>query len=477
MSQKKQKNKKRSYLLTLFLAGSFSLSIGFRFLGFYHLSTPCKLGLILYLLLLLSIVIRCAVLPWLKKLIPDQHRLLWALGGSVVLGSLFFLLVDYRITPLRTVHHLTIENPQAESSLLLEDILLPGDQRVELAAAFPDAVVESDKLILSPGGVLEYDIEMTGGLTLDLSAPDGPLQPEILWDKTRLKPNIPAGQTIHFALDGASWGNPSPVYRLLGATNIAADVVSVGVIAFLVCALGLALFQNRQIAPPELVLRPAFAAVLVINLSLVVAGALIYHFAGVFDWTYDVLFAAGGILLGRLLIDGKIRRYLFAAAVVLVLGIVANLYFWRFPPNPPLLYLQPRSDNSFAFLADRIGATNSTYLSIGYYPYLRESTLHISQSLYDELMLQTYRLKALNQLADIKILDYQSTLTDDQVETLLGMGKWQSWPNRTGGTFHLQTHTAGSGASYCFFSDGMDYLIIPMAFLTESGVLDVSICE
>jgi len=163
--------------------------------------------------------------------------------------------------------------------------------------------------------------------------------------------------------------------------------------------------------------------------------------------------------------------------MIFLAGILVNIFFYIRPPHDLHQRIQYRPDNSFEFLADRIGARNATYLSIGYYQYLREAKLIITESLYETLLLDSGRLGQLNQLEDFTFREYNHELDSSQVDMLLSSGDWKVWPNRTGGTYYLLPGVSKPGDTYVFFSSGLKFFILPFEFIQDFGVIDVSVFD
>lgn len=468
-------------LIILALVGSVAFTLLTRVFSFFTLLHGLKVLYFAFIFLaLLAVVVRFLRGPLMAKAAP-LRKVLLSLALAIVATVGLLLLVDYRRVPVRTTHQLSLTNLSDTSRIMIESLTLPGDEQLDFAATFPDRDIQRGQLILQPGETISYSREMVGGVTLEVRAEDSSASFVVEWDGVSQN-YVMEGEyePIHISLNGASWGVPSLPYRLLGYASILSDGVSVfgGIFIFLLLILpGKAVADESAARSDWAEWLGPFTRAILINLVILIVAIL---YAARFDehvWLLALLFCAGGLIFLRDLTRVK-PQWLFSVVLVLLLsGSAVNGYFWINPPHELHQIIQKRPDNSFAYLADRIGAKNATYLSIGYYQYLRGSTLVITPPLYEELQLDEGRLRALNQLDGFVFSDYQDQLTDSQAQALLNDGEWEVWPNRTGGEYYLLPEISAPGDTYYFFSHGLQYFLIPQNAIQDIGDIYVSIFD
>jgi len=468
-------------ILLIALTGFLAFSIMTRVFSFFTLPHLIKAIVLLYLVLVLGLLIFRFVRPSILAQFQDRKAFLTAISIAAVLTLTLFLLIDYRMVPIRTTHTLQITNPSDSSRVAIYEIHMPGDELLSFSESFPQQRIEDDHLILAPGETLSYSREMVGGIQFDAEASGLPARIVVTWDGVAREYSFDGENiVIDVKLDGSSWGVPSLPYRILGLVSILSDwVVIFG--GSLILTLLLWPWKNRVRSSNANAFRIEFldhlSLSIILNSIIVVLGGLYAFFFNGQTNILLLLFLTGVLLYLRDLVKFK-RQWIYVLTIgLLTIGIMVNGYFWIYPPHDLHQTIINRPYNSFAYLADRIGASNATYLSIGYYQYLREAHLIIPESLYEELQLSEGRLQALNQLRDFTFRDYDHELTDDQVVSLFYEGEWEVWPNRTGGEYYLLPDISRPGDTYYFFSHGLKYFLVPQAYIQESGVIDVSISD
>jgi hypothetical protein len=469
-------------LLLLALSVSLALSLTMRVFGFYTLPHAHKLIIVGYLALVLAMAFFRFAKPGIVKRSGRKGHHVMAIGVAVLATLFFFILVRYHIAPLRTTHVLKIQNNSSSPEVSVWEIVLPGEESLDLSDTFGVDWISDNRLLIPSGGSIDYSREMAGGVTVRLGAMDWPAQAEVVWDDLEYEVAWEDdGDAVALQLPGWTWGSPSLPYRVFGFLNIAADIVSVFGLALLAGFLFLP-FPEQEGEQGRIVLDDpllkAFTLSIIVNLIILV-GALIY--AGFFRVELSILMLLIGIGILFFLRDlarSNRKWLLWTVMAVLVIGIAVNGYFYLNPPHELHQTLLYRPYNSFEYLADRIGALNPTYLSIGYYQYLRGSTLVIAEPLYEELDLQEGRLRQLNRLQDFRYQDYAYQLSDSEAEALLSQGEWSTWPNRLGGgEYYLLPEASGPGETYYFFSHGQQYFLIPLDLIEDLGVIDVPLSD
>lgn len=466
------------HLLLLVLSASLALSLTMRVFGFYAMPHTLKLVTAGYLALVLAMVFFRFARPGIVVRLGRRGHNVMSVGAAVLATLLFFILVGYHIAPIRTTHSLEIQNTSSSSEVSVWEIVLPGEVLLDLPGTFGVDQLSDDRLLIPPGASIDYSREMAGGVTVRLGAMGWPAQAKVVWDgivyDVAWEDN---GDAIAFDLPGWTWGAPSLSYRVFGFLNIVTDVISVFGLTLLAAFLFLP-FPEQEGEQRHIVLadRPLRAFTLSITTNLIILiGAIIY--AGFFQTELSVLmlfFGIGVLLFLRDLARSHRKWLLWVVIGMLAIGIAVNGYFYINPPHELHETLLYRPYDTFVYLADRIGALNPTYLSIGYYQYLRNSTLIIAKPLYEELDLQEGRLRQLNRLQDFQYQDYDYQLSDLDVEALLSLGEWFTWPNRLGGgEYYLLPEVSAPGDTYYFFSHGQQYFLIPLGLIEDTGVIDV----
>ena len=400
---------------------------------------------------------------------------------SLLVIILLFFTFAYTPPPIRTTHTLQISNNSDSAEILIDEFMLPGDNPLNLQEAFPVQNVQNDQLILAPGDSVTYVREMVGGIQFDAEALGAPASLIIVWDGSEKSYEFEKqNDVIDIIVDGSSWGSPSLPYRILGILSVISDWVSVFGVVFI---LFLLIFPRKEKPAPE----PGYSKTVVILDSLsrsIILNALLLVVAGIYAFFFEgkhffvlIIFAIGILYFLRDL-AGHHRQWIYAISLTIILaGILANGYIWINPTHDLHQVITYRPDNAFAYLADRIGARNATYLSIGYYRYLREARLVITEPLYEELQLDTGRLNQLNKLREVSFHEYPHELSTSQVSEIMQIGEWEVWPNRTGGDYYLLPEISAFGDTFYFFSHDLQYFLIPESFIQNSGVIDVSFSD
>ena len=468
-------------IMLVIMIFSLSFSILVRVFSFFALPHLLKIVFYLYTSSLLFLIyFRYLRHSLLDKLIIGKKSI-FAFLMTLVLVPGLFIIVDYTPAPIRTSHTLQISNNSDSAEILIDEFMLPGDNPLNLQEAFPVQNVQNDQLILAPGDSVTYVREMVGGIQFDAEALGAPASLMVAWDGSEKSYELEKqNDVIDIIVDGSSWGSPSLPYRILGILSVISDWVSVFGVVFI---LFLLLFPRKEKPAPELgysktvVILDSLSRSIILNaLLLVVAGIYAFFFEG--KHFFVLMIFAIGILYFLRDLAGHHRQWIYAISLTIILaGILANGYIWINPTHDLHQVITYRPDNAFAYLADRIGARNATYLSIGYYRYLREARLVITEPLYEELQLDTGRLNQLNKLREVSFHEYPHELSTSQVSEIMQIGEWEVWPNRTGGDYYLLPEISAFGDTFYFFSHDLQYFLIPESFIQNSGVIDVSFSD
>jgi hypothetical protein len=228
------------------------ISAGVGFLWAYSFITRIGLFFLIPLwlkaLVLTAMWVNCSLLAYFlgKRLL---HRYgggpawVWLLAGSAILAGAVFLLAPYQRLPFQTTHTLKITS---------------GQQPVEIFAVFSqdenliprEAFSSSGEVVplgeagfrLSPGASLQYQRAQIGGITLSFIAGSGRVT--LTWDSTtreiplnpstapsdpgadwRLNHNLKSDR-VRLQLPGNTWGDPDPLWALLGILMPVADFIA-----------------------------------------------------------------------------------------------------------------------------------------------------------------------------------------------------------------------------------------------------------
>jgi len=468
-------------IMLVIMIFSLSFSILVRVFSFFALPHLLKIVFYLYTSSLLFLIyFRYLRHSLLDKLIIGKKSI-FAFLMTLVLVPGLFIIVDYTPAPIRTSHTLQISNNSDSAEILIDEFMLPGDNPLNLQEAFPVQNVQNDQLILAPGDSVTYVREMVGGIQFDAEALGAPASLMVAWDGSEKSYELEKqNDVIDIIVDGSSWGSPSLPYRILGILSVISDWVSVFGVVFILILL---LFPRKEKPAPQpgysktVVILDSLSRSIILNaLLLVVAGIYAFFFEGKYLFVL-IIFAIGFLYFLRDL-AGHHRQWIYAISMTIILaGILANGYIWINPTHDLHQVITYRPENTFAYLADRIGARNATYLSIGYYRYLREARLVITEPLYEELQLDTGRLNQLNKLREVSFHEYPHELSTSQVSEIMQIGEWEVWPNRTGGDYYLLPEISAFGDTFYFFSHDLQYFLIPESFIQNSGVIDVSFSD
>lgn len=466
-------------LILLAFSAAFSLTVWvFSLYTLLHWQKVLVFG---YLFITLGLFLLRYVQPELEKVRFKQKELLgFVLGALSVLFALFNL-VDYHKAPIRTVHELTLTNISEKRDITLDYIQLPGDARVDLMAEYPDYDFYGESVILHPGQSLSYSREMVGGIEISVSADyygdGGTPNLRMVWDGDEEEPDVYQRGTNYtkIELPGWRWGTPSIFYRALGILNIAAD--SLAIFGLVFCLEGIfskhkALIDSDTEFPAFETIK-AFSLPILINIGLMILAGINQLWISK-NTTYSLILILVGLIIYITFFLAQHRKWVIPAAFVLIIfGIIFNIYFFINPYNVVHLTLKAHPDDSLSTLAFKAGS--STHLSLGYYQFFRNANLHIPADVMGELNLYSDRLEKMN--IGMRVIDdsYEYELDKNIADQLLEDYGWQAWPREEGGTFYLSMDHTNPGDDLFFFESGLQYFLISENFLTETGIIDVSI--
>lgn len=466
-------------LLLLAFSAAFSLTV--RVFSLYTLLHWQKVLVFGYLFITLSLFLINIRQPKLAFLNDHGKKVIKFVVG--VLGSMVFILcyVGYHKAPIRTVHELEITNISEDQDITLDYIQLPGDVRVDLLNKFPEYDFFGESVILHPGQSLVYTREMVGGVEISLSReriPDsGWVRAKINWDGEEQQPFVYSrgGEVFSIVFPGWLWGTPSIIYLILGSLSIATDFLA---------AFGIGYYMRMMVHTYEVSIdsfpdSSLFTAIktfyvpILINLGFMVL-AVINQLWITKNITYSLALMLAGVASFIPAFFAQHRKWVLRAALPLILmGVLFNFYVFFSPINE--LHLTPEilTDDSLAKLAQKAG--DSTYLSMGYYRYFRNTTLHIPADLMAELNLFTDRLERMNTGLQVMDAPYDYELAVDVADQWLEDYAWQAWPREVGGTYYLSLDETSPGDELYFFQSGDRTFLVSIDFLLESGMTDVSI--
>ena len=473
--------RRKFWIVFLFLfVLSAAVSVTMWAFSFYALAHYQKLLVLGYLGLLFGLLTLRFVYPFVLTRPFNRKWIVLSALIAVVITAVGFVLTPYHQAPIRTQHILTIVNSSSHTDLIIDKIGLPGDAIVDLITEFPDAEVVNGNLILSDNESLTYTREMAGGLDVVIYLDRPGIEVEIYWDGIEQQVNLPdntdAGDKAIISLPGWSWGEPSILYRTLGWVNIVADYFTAAGLLF--CSFYWLLTRksksietgNNFSVSQKLI---PYTIPILINLGVTVLSAVNQIWI-TGRMLYSFVLMAAGIISFIPYIFVEHRKWIIRTAFILIiLGVLFNLYVFIAPYYADHLTLSALPDNSFSTLASK--ADDSTYLSLGYYRYFRNADLHIPADAVTELNLNIGRLKEMNIGMNMIRDPYEYTLDRDIAEQLLKAFVWQVWPRETGGNFYLSLHLTSPGDDLYFFESGDHYFLVSDNFLVKSGMFDVSI--
>lgn len=459
-------------------SGMVAFSLVTRVFSFYTLPHLIKVFVFGHLVLTVALVSLRYIKPVIRS--RSASRSLWVgvILLALILPGIFLASSGYHVAPIRTTHALQVENLSTDAQLRLSKFRIPGDVFLDLGALYPDLTIDGDAVILMPGETLNYQREMVGGVQFNLRALDSPALAAITWDgEVEHLPFAEAGKKQVISLSGASWGKPSLPYRLLGLISMVTDFVSMA--GLLVVLMIIVSFKQRALIDEvemPLMLQKLERSIIINTALVLLVGMYVLLFSERL-WLLVLIFSVGILFYARDILTWQEKWSLAIPSSIFILGSLLNIYFYFNPYNIDHQVIQSRPENTFLYLADRIGASNATYLSVGYYRYFREAELVITPALYEELQLNDGRLILLNRLKRFTIEQYNDHIDQDQLDSLLAEGDWEIWPNRTGGEYYLRADLSQPGDTYYFFESDLRYFLIPLSTLQSTGVIDVSVSD
>ena len=449
-----------------------------RVFSFYTLPHYQKVIIFGYLGIVISAFLFRYVLFPLSSLLVSWKKIALSIIIAIVFTVIFFTLVPYHQTPIRTHHTLSITNHSSQFDLVLTGIGLPGDQLVDLPGEFTEAEIDDGSLLLGPKQSLTYSREMVGGLDISFSTKTGhPLEVDLDWDGRLQEISLPPQEElITVSLPGWTWGEPSLIYRLLGWVNILADGISL--LGVLFCGV-LWLFGRNTEKRPIVKTVPKFQWLeSYTTLIWIVIGCIIL--AGLNQIVFPrsrllmlLLFLIGGLAFIAVIFRRYPRWVLRIVLSVFAIGIGLNINLIIHPANTLRLNIFMTQDDSFENLAQR--AEDSTYLSMGYYRYLRGAILHIPVPLVEELNFSMSRLETMN--IGLKVVNdpYDYILTSDEANQLLSSYSWQEWQRRDGGVYYFYPEGSSALREYYFLKYEGQYFLMTPKLILEKGMMDVLI--
>ncbi len=189
--------------------------------------------------------------------------------GSIALTTLVFVFVPYQPLPIRTTHRLEISATNAE--VKLKAIYSPDDNTIKRKEFSPGEGVElfaESGFRLPPNGNITYQRPQRGGLTLAFTIDSGPvtlrwddqeqtLHPTHLYetgerrvDNWRISSDLETN-TLEIELPGNTWGQPDPLWAVLGTLLPISDFFTASSILIVLSCLAIDLWGNKRITFPN----------------------------------------------------------------------------------------------------------------------------------------------------------------------------------------------------------------------------------
>lgn len=451
------------------IAAIFSLSFFLRFLDFFKTPSLDKLIVLLTLFVFFFLISLFFLQPVLEQLFQSQKVWLPVVIGAAVVVALLFWTLPYENVPFRTTHHLVVSVPSDSKGGVMV-ILMDPDGNVILGEEVQSNQESSgEEVYLQPGSSLEYGREMTGGVSVQLVAPEENTQVLLQWDQQELAATLGAGETETIAMDGASWGTPSRMVRYFMMGVFVID----GLACLLICLslAGLLFLWRSRSAPSYRVhlpdLQKYLLDYLILNTFLVCVAVVETHFQFSVRAFNLVILAPGLGYLGL-----KLLYPYFRALPMMILSLAVGLNLLAQIPGVDikLLNVQQLSQQTFNELAVLVNPSDSTLLSVGFYKQLKGAELILSpDSIYAEEDNQN-RLIRINQLEAIYVEDYFGELSVSEREALLRDWDWLKWDKRVSGSYYFFNSRQAPDAPLVFFWRGDDVFLVPVEFIDDLGL-------
>jgi hypothetical protein len=336
---------------------------------------------------------------------------------------------------------------------------------------------ESQNVILEPGQSLNYQRNMTGGMTVTVSAEKSPAEVDVTWDGTTSSHKISSDNSpIKICLSGSSLGVPDKVHLSMLILNFICDIFSCFFLLLIVIQLAvLFIFKRANPWNNEIAFFPKIRLAYVLVqfiLLLIVRGSMDLPILSTYVPVVVMIF--GGILWVYMFLAGKKRRYLLVIYFVFLslIGIGSNL--WLFPNQPDYMTIKlPRLSDNFPDLIKSTGATFTNVISLNYYKQLDQSTMVLNEKILSNVDFDAQRFLNINHAKSVKSEDYNFYLTEDQFQEIMKDNRlipydYYNQVMHQSGTVYLLEDPQNIDRTYALYQYKVDLFLLPPGTLKEA---------
>lgn len=455
-----------------------SLSAFFRFLQFNQTGYLGKVFIFIPLFLFFLFLLLEFCPPVINLYINRRNNIIVTIC-AIIAVTLVFYLAPYQFTPFRTLHKLTIAVPDTSSPVILQKIT--DSTGNSIAVNDFNGLTSNGFVTIQPGNAFSLEREMTGGVTIFVTASQIPGVVAVNWDGVISHYDIPrVGIETKIVTKASSWGDPNLSHKILAYINLISDWVSCVFLLFGVIRLGIGMISKKKLSLTQShFINPNF---LLIQFTLLIGGGLIinlptspkvllYFLIGISLFLWVLLFALGNskknipwaYILSQF--SAKKNQPISFLLTLSIFTILANLIFIPFIPlfgNPTKMYTKP-INNTLTDLLVEYSKPAVIALTIDFYKQLDGANIIISERIRQSIELNTDSFSIRNRLSSITVQEYPDRLNEDQAEAIMIDDRLISYrnPQSEDGFYRLLETSNNNSRTYIFFQFQNDLFIIP----------------
>lgn len=180
------------------------------------------------------------------------------------------------------------------------------------------------------------------------------------------------------------------------------------------------------------------------------------------------------LLPGLAFLIFKVIYYVMPSLPIIILSLTLSVnllvIFGLF--NTSLLTVSLAADQSFNQLAVMVNPGDPTLMSFGFYKQLRNSDLVLETGSILANEKNAFRLKQINLLNQVYILDYPGELSPEEAQRLLVLEGWSKWDRRETGSFYFYRTDLPVTSPIVIFTSQDNFFLVPSDLLDGLGLYD-----
>lgn len=180
------------------------------------------------------------------------------------------------------------------------------------------------------------------------------------------------------------------------------------------------------------------------------------------------------LLPGLLFLVLKVVYTVMPSLPIVIMGLTLSVNllvnFGLFPTS--LLPVTWITERTFNELAIWVNPGDPTLMSIGFYKQLRNSDLVLETGSVLASEKNITRLKQINLLDKVYILDYPGEISSEEAQRLLGEVGWEKWDRREFGSFYFYRADDLVTSPIVIFTSQDDFFLVPSDFLDGLDLYD-----